>query len=137
MQATRRLGWLISLMLVAGFVFTACQPAGDEPIVEGAAPEEAEEVAPVEEEEPGEPKSVTMTYFEEPDTMNWMYSGMWYADITFDLFNVPMWFLMTNWRWCQKSQQRSRRWRTVGSRKMASKSPSSFAQRWCGLTAPR
>ena len=41
---------------------------------------------------PGEPKVVTMTYFEEPDNMNWMYSSMWYSKITHDLFHIPMWF---------------------------------------------
>ncbi len=40
----------------------------------------------------GEPKSVTMTFFEEPDTLNNMYTNMWFAALAIDLFNPGLWF---------------------------------------------
>jgi ABC-type transport system substrate-binding protein/ABC-type amino acid transport substrate-binding protein len=40
----------------------------------------------------GEPKTVTMTFFEEPDTLNSMYSGMWFAGLAIDLFNPGLWY---------------------------------------------
>jgi peptide/nickel transport system substrate-binding protein len=97
------------LLVLLVSLLAACGPTSEPQIVEKVVTKEVEkevtvvETVEVEKEvvkevevtvppEPGEPKSVTMTYFEEPDTMNWMYSGMWYAGITFDLFHVPMWF---------------------------------------------
>jgi peptide/nickel transport system substrate-binding protein len=92
-KATRRLDWLMPLVLVASIVLTAC--GGEEVEVTQVTTEETvAETTDVEATvppEPEEPKVVTMTYFEEPDTMNSLYSGMWYADITFDLFHLPMW----------------------------------------------
>jgi peptide/nickel transport system substrate-binding protein len=79
------------LVLVASIVLTACgaREVEDTSVVTGGETVGVEVTVPP---ESGELKSVTMTYFEEPDTMNWMYSGMWYSSITFDLFHVPMWF---------------------------------------------
>ncbi|MCK4472096.1 MAG: LysM peptidoglycan-binding domain-containing protein, partial [Anaerolineae bacterium] len=37
------------------------------------------------------PRVVTMTFFEEPDTLNSMYSGMWYAALVMDIFNPGLW----------------------------------------------
>lgn len=81
--------WLvISLMLMAAFVFTACQPA---PAEEPAEVEEAEEVmeeeaeaeeeaAPAEEEEeaeeaeePAEPLTVAFIYIGQPGDLGWTY----------------------------------------------------------------
>jgi peptide/nickel transport system substrate-binding protein len=41
---------------------------------------------------PSEPKSVTMTFFEEPDSLNASYSGMWFAGLAIDLFNPGLWY---------------------------------------------
>jgi peptide/nickel transport system substrate-binding protein len=45
---------------------------------------------------PTEPKSVTMTFFEEPDTLNTQYSGMWFAGLAIDLFNPGLWYWDNN-----------------------------------------
>jgi len=37
------------------------------------------------------PKTVTLTFFEEPDTLNAMYSGMWFAALAMDFFNPGLW----------------------------------------------
>ncbi|MHA1944254.1 MAG: ABC transporter substrate-binding protein, partial [Candidatus Thorarchaeota archaeon] len=41
----------------------------------------------------GEPKSVTMTFFEEPDTMNPLYTGMWFGYIPTNFYLAPMWWV--------------------------------------------
>ena len=41
-------------------------------------------------------KTVTLTFFEEPDTLNSMYSGMWYAGLAMDLFNPGLWMWDNN-----------------------------------------
>ena len=40
-----------------------------------------------------EAKTLTMTFFEEPDSLNFMYSGMWYASIAYNVLNPGLW----NW----------------------------------------
>jgi peptide/nickel transport system substrate-binding protein len=37
------------------------------------------------------PKSVTLTFFQEPDTLNVFYTQMWFAWAAIDLFEVGMW----------------------------------------------
>jgi peptide/nickel transport system substrate-binding protein len=54
------------------------------------------EVVEVEVTAPGEAKSVTMTFFEEPDTLNTQYSGMWFAGLAIDLFNPGLWYWDNN-----------------------------------------
>jgi peptide/nickel transport system substrate-binding protein len=46
--------------------------------------------------EPAEPKTVTMTFFEEPDTLNANFSGMWFAGLAIDLFNPGLWYWDNN-----------------------------------------
>ncbi|MBN1483230.1 MAG: hypothetical protein JXA37_00785, partial [Chloroflexia bacterium] len=41
---------------------------------------------------PAQPKILTMTFFEEPDTLNPLYSSMWYAGLAMDLFNPGLWY---------------------------------------------
>jgi peptide/nickel transport system substrate-binding protein len=41
---------------------------------------------------PAELKSVTMSFFEEPDTLNTQFSGMWFAGLAIDLFNPGLWY---------------------------------------------
>jgi len=38
-----------------------------------------------------EPKVLTMMFTQEPDTLNAMYSGMWFASLAIDLFNPGLW----------------------------------------------
>jgi len=99
---------LLSMAVVAAFVLTACGPAetpvAEEPVeepTEAPAEEPTEEPAeePTEEptEEPAaEPKIVTMTFFEEPDSLNTMYSGMWFAGLAIDIFNPGLWYFDDN-----------------------------------------
>jgi ABC-type transport system substrate-binding protein/ABC-type branched-subunit amino acid transport system substrate-binding protein len=51
-----------------------------------------EAAAPTEPTEPGEAKTVTITFFEEPDTMNPYYTGMWFTTLTYDFWLTPLWF---------------------------------------------
>ncbi len=44
----------------------------------------------------GELKSVTITFFEEPDNLNAFYTGMWFAGLAIDLFNVGFWHFDNN-----------------------------------------
>jgi peptide/nickel transport system substrate-binding protein len=37
------------------------------------------------------PRVVTMTFFEEPDSLNDLYTVMWYAGLAIDLFNPGLW----------------------------------------------
>jgi peptide/nickel transport system substrate-binding protein len=66
------------------------EPAPEEPAPEEPAPEEpdVEEPAP---EEPGEAKTATMTFFEEPDNLNPLYTQMWFAKIAFDMMQLSFW----------------------------------------------
>ncbi|MEJ2732542.1 MAG: peptide ABC transporter substrate-binding protein [Anaerolineae bacterium] len=45
---------------------------------------------------PEELKSVTMTFFEEPDSLNTQFSGMWFAALAIDLFNPGLWYWDNN-----------------------------------------
>ncbi len=69
------------------------EPAAEEPAAEEPAAEEpaAEEPA-VEEPAPAERKVATFIFTQEFDTLNPMYSGMWFAFITYDLWNAPAWY---------------------------------------------
>jgi len=96
--------WLYTVLaavVVAAILLTACQPtpppateAPPEEVTE-APPEEATEAPP---EEPTEAppeeealKFVTLTLFEEPDSLNRIYSGMWYALLVYNIFNPGLW----------------------------------------------
>ena len=39
----------------------------------------------------GEPKSVTMTFFEEPNSLNGLYIAMWFAGLVEDMVNPGLW----------------------------------------------
>jgi len=42
------------------------------------------------------PRVVTMTFFEEPDSLNSMYSGMWYGLLVYNIFNPGLWLWDNN-----------------------------------------
>ena len=46
--------------------------------------------------EPAAPKTITMTFFEEPDSLNTLYFGMWFAGLAVDLFNPGLWYWDNN-----------------------------------------
>jgi peptide/nickel transport system substrate-binding protein len=108
--------WLLftmTLLLVFSLVLSACAPATQAPAVEQPAAEEpvAEEPAaeepmeeptevPMEEpteapmEEPAEPaelKTATITFYEEPDTLNEFYTSMYFAMLAHDLLQLSFW----------------------------------------------
>lgn len=92
MNTSRRkllVGLVVLTMLVAGLA--ACAAPAPPPAEE--APEAAEEAPPA---EPTEPKALTMTFFEEPDSLNFVYTDMWFAEIAIDLFNPGLWFWDNN-----------------------------------------
>jgi len=74
--------WLFSLLIilvVSSLVLTACgTPKVEEPAAEEPAAEEPAADEPAA-EEPAEPKVVTIAWTQEPDTLNYSYSNMWYA----------------------------------------------------------
>jgi len=39
----------------------------------------------------GEPKTATISFWEEPDSLNFMYTSMWFAGLAHDLFAVGFW----------------------------------------------
>jgi peptide/nickel transport system substrate-binding protein len=83
--------FLLSFLIVLSLVLSACASTATEaPAVEEPAAEEpaAEEPAA---EEPAEPKTATMTFFEEPDTLSELYSSMWFAQLAFDLTQLSFW----------------------------------------------
>jgi peptide/nickel transport system substrate-binding protein len=42
-------------------------------------------------EEPAEPKTATITFFEEPDTLNPLYAGMWFSQLAYDFMLLSFW----------------------------------------------
>ena len=93
--------FLLSFLIVLALVLSACastateapaveEPAAEEPAAEEPAAEEpaAEEPAA---EEPAEPKTATITFFEEPDTLNDLYSDMWFAGLAYDFTQLSFW----------------------------------------------
>jgi peptide/nickel transport system substrate-binding protein len=108
--------WLlytITLLIVFSLVLSACatatqapaveEPAAEEPAAEEPAAEEPMEEpteAPMEEpteapmEEPAEPaglKTATITFYEEPDTLNEFYTSMYFAYLTVDFLQLSFW----------------------------------------------
>jgi peptide/nickel transport system substrate-binding protein len=108
---SKKMIMIVLLLLVAVLVLVACggpeevgapaeettgetgaEPAAVEPAAEEPAAEEpaAEEPA-AEEPAPAERKVATFIFTQEFDTLNPMYSGMWFVFITYDLWNAPAW----------------------------------------------
>jgi peptide/nickel transport system substrate-binding protein len=104
--------WLLSILtilIVLSLSLSACapaateapapeEPAAEEPAAEEPAAEEpAEEPAaeePTEEpmaEEPAELKTITITFFEEPDSLNPLYTTMWFAQLAYNLTHLSFW----------------------------------------------
>jgi peptide/nickel transport system substrate-binding protein len=99
--------WLLSILtilIVLSLSLSACAPAATEaPAVEEPAAEEPAAEEPTEEpaaeepteepmaEEPAEPKTATITFFEEPDTLNPLYAGMWFSQLAYDFMLLSFW----------------------------------------------
>jgi len=93
---------LVALLII--LALSACaapateEPAVEEPAVEEPAVEEPAE-EPVAEEPPAEPKTATITFFEEPDTLNPYYTGMWFADLAIDFQLLSLWQIDDTGAW--------------------------------------
>ncbi|MGB5845801.1 MAG: ABC transporter substrate-binding protein, partial [Anaerolineales bacterium] len=103
--------YLLTSLVVLSLILAACapaateapaveEPAAEEPTAEEPAAEEPMEEpteAPMEEpteapmEEPGELKTATMTFYEEPDSLNEFYSSMYFAGLALDLLQLSFW----------------------------------------------
>jgi peptide/nickel transport system substrate-binding protein len=100
--------WLYLLVAFA-LLLAACQPAApteapaapteapaeptEAPAEPTEAPPEPTEVPPepTEAPPPAEPKTATITFFEEPDTLNELYTSMWFAMLAHDLLQLSFW----------------------------------------------
>lgn len=99
----RRMLLLCSVILIISFIFTGCggQATPETAPAEVAEPEEAaapaQEEAPAEEpaepvEEPAaERKVATIMFTQEFDTLNPLYTNMWFSMVTFELWNAWAW----------------------------------------------
>jgi len=100
-MSLKRLAWTTLLLATIGsMVLTACAPATEPPaappVEDTEAPPPATEAPAPTEAPPAAPKTVTMTFFEEPDTLNSAYSGMWYAMLAYNMFNPGLWLYDNN-----------------------------------------
>jgi peptide/nickel transport system substrate-binding protein len=116
MSRKKRALTLLSLLLILSMLFVACQPqpqtgeeepTAEEPTAEEAQPTEApaeepteapaEEVQPTEEPPTEEPvaeenrKVATFIWTQEFDTLNPLYTSMWFVTITYQLWNAAGW----------------------------------------------
>ena len=83
---------LIAFLVVFSMVLSACAtPAADEPVADEPVAEEPVADEPVAEEPPAEPKTATITFFEEPDTLNWYYTDMWFAQLAIAFQTLSLW----------------------------------------------
>ena len=107
-----KLKWLftlLSVLVVITLAMSACattpaeepapeepaeEPVVEEPVVEEPAEEPVVEEPVVEEpaEEPAaEPKIITFAWTQEPDSLNMLYSNMWYASALTELYGCTPW----------------------------------------------
>ncbi len=88
---------LLALLAVVSLLLAACQPqaATDAPTAEATEPPAGATAEPTEEPQaPGTgdgERSMTITFFQEPDSLNPFYSQMWFSWLVIDLFDVGLW----------------------------------------------
>jgi len=87
---------LLAMVVIGAVLVTACGAPATPAAPTATPPAEATATTPPPEPTPtppppAKPKTVTMTFFEEPDSLNWMYSGMWYAMLVYNIFNPGLW----------------------------------------------
>lgn len=100
--------WLLTLMIILvvfSLMLAGCappkaeEPAAEEPAAEEPAAEEPAAEEPVAEEPPAEPKTATITFFEEPDTLNFYYTQMWFAQLAIDFQLLSLWQIDDTGQW--------------------------------------
>jgi len=84
---------VLAAVVIAAVMLTACGPTAPTEPPAGAQTEEPtkEPTEAPTEPPPEEPKVATMTFFEEPDSLNSAYSGMWFAGLAIDLITPGLW----------------------------------------------
>lgn len=79
-----RFDWVLAALFIAALVLAGC-PA---PAAPGAAPAADDVAAPA---EPADSSLVTITFVQEPDNLNPLYTTMWFSGILLDLWLVGLW----------------------------------------------
>lgn len=86
---------LLAIAVVSAVLLTACAPAATPAAPTATPPPEATPTPPPAPTPtpppPAKPKAITMTLFEEPDNLNWMYTNMWYSLLVYNIFNPGLW----------------------------------------------
>ncbi len=107
-MSLKKLSWVVlSLLIISGMLLASCTPQATpteappppaEPTKEAPPPAEPTEAPPPPEptEAPPPPeeaplKSVTVTFFEEPDSLNNFYTSMWFAGLAIDFTGYGFW----------------------------------------------
>ncbi len=94
----RKLLTILTIILMLALVMSACAPGGttepdvsepSEPEQQAEAGEPAEE--PAEPEESAQPKIATLIFTQEPDTLNPLYTNMFFSGITQQFWDVWTW----------------------------------------------
>ena len=76
----RKLSMLLSLMVIASMILTACATATQTAVVtEEVAPAQPQPEAPTEVPAPTFNGTVTVTFVQEPDNLNPMYTDMYFS----------------------------------------------------------
>ena len=89
-MSLKKLAWTTLLLVtITSLILAACAKATEPPAEPPVEPTEAP--PPATEAPPAAPKYVTLTLFEEPDSLNSPYSGMWYAMLVYNIFNPGLW----------------------------------------------
>lgn len=91
---------LLAAVVIAAVLVSACAPppTPTPPAIElptamaSPPPTPTSPPAPT----PAKPKTVTITFFEEPDNLNPLYTQMWFAGIAIDFFLVGLWTIDEN-----------------------------------------
>jgi len=87
---------LLAVVVIAAVLVSACAPAATPAAPTATSLPEATATTPPPEPTPtppppAVPKTVTLTFFEEPDTLNPLYSGMWYTFLSYQLYLRGAW----------------------------------------------
>jgi peptide/nickel transport system substrate-binding protein len=92
-MAKKSMWWtVLTFLVLCSFVMAACAPKEAPPTEPPKEEPPAEEPAePPVVEEPAEPKIVTFAWTQEPDSLNYWYTGMWYAAGLMEFFACSAW----------------------------------------------
>jgi peptide/nickel transport system substrate-binding protein len=106
MLARRTLRTLLFLVVIASFMLAACAPPAAPPAATEAPPAATEappvetEAAPVETEAPVEPpaerKVATIIWTQEFDTLNPLYTNMWFVSAIYPIYTCQAWMFDEN-----------------------------------------